>query len=401
MRVLVLSDTPFLPPAAGNCARISRMVDYLTTGGHEVAMLLLARAGTADWDVEGMRAQLAWLEVASGETATPASAVQRARARLARAAHLLTGGEKTVGVDDWCPPWFQARARARIRDWKPDVVLVEYVFLSACLDGLDAVHHCVTVIDTHDVMHRRHAVYEALGMQPQWFQTTRAEERCGLLRANIVLAIQEEEAAVFRAMVPERLVLTVPHAHPLRPASLAPARPRRLLFVASYNDVNVRGLAWFLDGVWPPLRAFDPRIELVVCGNIATKLGALPEGVVARGFVSALDEEYAAARVVVSPTLGGTGLKVKAIEALCHGRPVVSTRAGAVGLDVGEAEGVLVADEAEDFAAAVRTLLDDESRWQRAAAAASAQAARRFTPEAVFAPLVIELQRSATRRPSG
>jgi len=398
MRFLVLSDTPFLPPAAGNCARIGRMVDYLTASGHDVAMLMLPRAGTAEWDVEGMRAQLAWLELATDVPPALTSALQRARARLARAAHRLTVTDETpVGIDDWCPPWFQARARARVRDWKPDVVLVEYVFLSACLDGLDAVHPCVTVIDTHDVMHRRHAVYEGLGTQPQWFHTTRAEERRGLLRADIVLGIQEEEAAVLRAVVPERLVVTVPHAHPLRPASPAAARPGRLLFVASYNDVNVHGLAWFMDAVWPALRAAHPGIELVICGNIVTKLGALPEGVVARGFVSTLDEEYAAARVVLSPAPGGTGLKVKAVEALCHGRPIVSTRAGVMGLDIGEAEGVLVADDPEDFAAAVRTLLDDESRWQRAAAAASAQAARRFTPEAVFAPLVTELQRHAVR----
>jgi glycosyltransferase involved in cell wall biosynthesis len=394
VRVLVISNTPFLPPTAGNRVRIAGMVDYLTTSAHEVAMLMLSAVDRPEWDVEGMRARLAWLEIAAE------SAAQRARARLAHIARSRAGAEASIGIDDWCPQWFRARAHDRVRDWRPDVVLVEYVFLSACLDGLDAVHPCVTVIDTHDLMHRRTALYESLGMEPQWFHTTWAEERRGLLRAEIVLAIQEEEASVLRAMVPERRVLTVPHAHPVRPAPTAAARAGRLLFVASYNDLNVRGLAWFIDAVWPALQATVPGVELVICGNIAEKLVALPPGIVARGFVPALDEEYAAARVVISPSVAGTGLTVKAVDALCHGRPVVSTRAGAVGLGIGEAEGVLVADDAEDFAASVRALLDD-ARWQRAAAGATTQASVRFAPEAVFAPFVAELRRRATNDESG
>jgi glycosyltransferase involved in cell wall biosynthesis len=279
----------------------------------------------------------------------------------------------------------------------PDVVLVEYVFLSACLDGLAAVHPCTTVIDTHDLMHRRHALYDAVGIAPQWFHTTWDEERRGLSRADVVLAIQESDAAALRAMVPERRVLTVPHAHPLNLAPLDAAGPRRVLLVASYNDLNVQGLTWLLDRVWPALASAGAK--LVICGNIAAKLGPLPSGVVARGYVPSLDEEYAAARVVACPILGGTGLAIKVVEALSHGRPIVSTRAGALGVATGESEGVLLADDADGFAAAVRTLLDDDARWRRAATAAATQAARRFTPEAVFGPLVTELEQS--RRSAG
>ncbi len=400
MRVLVLSNTPFLPPTAGNRARIAAMADYLAASGHEVAMLMLPAADRADWDVDGMRARLAWLEIATGPEPSRAGLVARARARFSRAARrIVDTPPAAIGVDDWCPPWFRDRARDRVREWQPDVVLVEYVFLSACLDGLDAVHPCVKVIDSHDLMHRRHAVYETLGMEPQWFHTTVAEERRGLLRADVVLAMQEEESAVLRTVVPERRVLTVPHAIPIRPAPLTAARAGRILLVASYNDLNVHGVAWLLDAVWPQVRARVPGAELVICGNIATKLGPLPPGVVARGFVPSLDDEYAAARVVVTPIPGGTGLKVKSVEGLCHGRPIVSTCAGAVGLDVGEVDGALVANDAEGFAAAVLVLLLDDARWRRIVTGATAQAARRFSPEAVFAPLVAELERHRAPRP--
>jgi glycosyltransferase involved in cell wall biosynthesis len=398
MRVLVLSNTPFLPRSAGNRARIASMLDYLLAGGHEVAMLMLPAVDRAEWDVDGMRARLAWLEIVDVEP-DPVGVLDRARGRLARAARRLSGADvPPIGVDDWCPPAFRSRAHDRIRDWRPDVALVEYVFLSACLVERDADHPCVRVIDTHDLMHERRAVYDALGMAPQWFHTTAAEERRGLLRADLVLAVQDAEAAALRVLVPERPVLTVPHAAPLAPAAPADARRGRLLFVASYNDLNVRGLDWLVKDVWPALRAAVPDVELVVCGDIATKLGALPDGVVARGFVPSLDAEYAAARVVVSPILAATGLAVKAVDALCRGRPLVATRAGAAGLDAGEEHGVSVAETAAEFAVAVRTLLLDDARWQRAVAGATAQAARRFTPDAAFAPLLAELERRLSER---
>ena len=393
MRVLVLSDTPFLPAAAGNRARIGTMLRYLAAAGHEIGVLLLPAADRAEWDVPAMRAAVAWLEVAE---IPPPGVLARVAGRLARAVSPRPGDPApAIGVDDWCPPPFRARARARIDAWMPDVVLVEYVFLSACLADLPA-GRAVRVIDTHDVMHRRRAVYDALAMAPQWFHTTAAEERRGLLRADLVLAMQDDEADALRALVPERTVLTVPHALPVRPAPPAAARPARVLFVASYNDLNVRGLIWFLDAVWPALRARLPDVELVVCGNVAEKLGAPPPGVVVRGFVEQPDDEYAAARVVLSPLPGGTGLKVKAVEALCHGRPVVATAAGAHGLAHGVDEGVMVADDPPAFADAVHALLVDDARWARAVAGAAAHAARRFTPDAAFGPLVAELERRRT-----
>jgi glycosyltransferase involved in cell wall biosynthesis len=399
MRVLVLSDTPFLPAAAGNRARIGAMLRYLASAGHELGLLLQPAVDRVEWDVPGMRAAVAWLEIAD---APAPGLLARVAGRVARATAPRAGDPAPpIGIDDWCPSAFRARARARIDAWRPDVVLVEYVFLSACLTDLPdggPDSGPVRVIDTHDVMHRRRAVYDAVGMAPQWFHTTADDERRGLLRADLVLAMQDDEAAALRALVPERTVLTVPHAMPVRPAPTDAARPARLLFVASYNDLNVRGLTWFLDAAWPALRARVPDVELVVCGNIAAKLGPLPPGVVARGFVERPDDEYAAARVVLSPLAGGTGLKVKAVDALCQGRPVVATTPGAYGLAHGLDEGVLVADEPAAFADAVHALLADPDRWARAVAGATAHAARRFAPDVAFAPLVAELERRRAGR---
>jgi glycosyltransferase involved in cell wall biosynthesis len=193
---------------------------------------------------------------------------------------------------------------------------------------------------------------------------------------------------VLRALVPGVEVLTVPLACVGEPAPDTASRRTRILFVASYNDLNVAGLRWFVDAVWPALRAAEPALELHVCGTIAAKLPPMPAGVVVRGVVPSLREEYAAARVVIDPVAAGTGLPTKVVEALAHGRPVVARRVMPREVD----GGVLLAGDAAGFAAAVAGLLADAAAWARTGQAALGCATVRFSPEAVFGPLLARLR---------
>jgi glycosyltransferase involved in cell wall biosynthesis len=380
MRILVLSNTPFAPPTAGNRRRIHDMLRWLRARGAQVAMLMLPAEDRAEWDVPAMRAALDDVAIAEEIPPPRPPRPERVLRRLVpRLPHRLDG---------WCPPAFRARAARFAATWAPDVVLVEYVFLSACIPPLRALPRPpVTLIDTHDLMHRRVAAYGEAGLRAQWFHTTRRAERRGLARADLVLAIQDDDARILRGMLPPGAVLTVPHAQPVSPAPLAAATPMRLLVAASYNDINVVGLAWLLREVWPALRAALPAAELVVCGNVVEKIAQRPPGVTFRGVVPSLDEAYATSRVVLVPVPSGTGLKVKLVEALCHGRPVVTTPAGAAGVATGDGTGVAVAPDAAAFVAATRRLLVDDAAWTAAAQDAAAHAARRFSPDAAFSPL--------------
>ncbi len=379
MRLLVLADTPFAPPTAGNRRRVHDMIAFLRARGATVGMLLLPAADRAEWDVPAMRAALDHLEIADDLPIRPAGPglVRRLVPAL------------PLPLDAWCPPAFRARAAQLAADWSADVVLAVYVYLSAALPEVRraAAGPLRTVIDTQDLMHRRRAAYAAAGLPAQWFHTTRARERRGLARADLVLAIQDDDAAVLRGLVPGRSVLTVPHAQPVTPAPPEAARPHRLLLVASYNDLNVVGLRWLLDAVWPQMRRAVPDAELVVCGNVVEKMTARPAGVAFRGVVPALDAEYAAARVVLVAVPSGTGLKVKLVEALCHGRPVVATPAGAAGVATGAAAGVFLGATADAFAEQVRRLLAHPPAWRAAVTAATAHARRRFAPDVAFDPL--------------
>jgi glycosyltransferase involved in cell wall biosynthesis len=398
MRILLVSNTPFLPPTAGNRSRIAQMVGFLQRHGVEVGMLMLPAADVLDWDLDGMRGRLSYFELA--QPPRGGRVIDRIRRSLRRPRSASTDA---IGVDDWCPRWFRDRVATAAERWGADVLLIEYVFLSACLlpVGTRPGPRPVTVIDTHDIMQHRPAAYAAAGLDPRWFYTTRDEERRGLLRADVVLAIREEDARTLRDMLPDREVLIVPHGHDVRAAAPQDALPDRVLFVASHNDLNVRGLQWFFAEVWPQVRAAAAGADLSVCGTVAEKLDRVPAGVVVRGVVPSLAAEYAAARLAINPVQGATGLQIKVVEALCHGRPVVSTSAGTAGIGPDPDGGVLIADTAADFAAAVGRVLCDGECYRRLAADAAQHAARCFTPDAAFSPLLAHLTGAVARRRPG
>lgn len=130
-----------------------------------------------------------------------------------------------------------------------------------------------------------------------------------------------------------------------------------VLFVgpAAY-EANRSGLSWFMDRVWPLVREKRRSVELRVIGEGwgGTRTSS---GITFRGFEPVLEHAYEEASVVVAPLLSGGGTKIKVIEGMAAGRPVVSTTVGAEGIP--PSPGLKVSDDAGVFAAYVADYLSD------------------------------------------
>jgi len=153
------------------------------------------------------------------------------------------------------------------------------------------------------------------------------------------------------------------------------------LFVGTMSWApNAEGARWYEDHVAPLLPA--DLITDVAGGYIN---GAPPEAPHAQvrwhGRVPDLSPLYQQAGVFVAPLLSGSGIKMKILNALGRGLPVVTTSLGAEGFPAGWEDAVVVADDPQDFADAVRRLTTDRDAWQRAAAAAKPYLQRHFSPE--------------------
>ncbi|NJM86851.1 MAG: glycosyltransferase family 4 protein [Hydrococcus sp. RU_2_2] len=194
---------------------------------------------------------------------------------------------------------------------------------------------------------------------PKWYFTTQKEEAKGLNRADVIVAIQPEEAKFFRRLVKKiKTVITVGHLVSLAPPTLNKKPEPKLLFIGSSNPINVHGLNYFLKEIFPLARSQCPELQLLIAGGICDAI-ADQEGCTKLGAVENLEEAYSLSDLVINPVLFGTGLKIKSIEALGYAKVLITTSAGAVGLEEGKNTAFFVADKSQEFAERILEILNN------------------------------------------
>lgn len=199
---------------------------------------------------------------------------------------------------------------------------------------------------------------------------SRQLERSIPLDADEIICVSDEEGAIL-ASVPGhcRIEVIRPIVRGLAPTVAAFSERSDLLFtpgwLAGDASPNVDALAWFVSDVLPRLLEYRPEIRLRVTGANPPPAARALAGPAVNfvGFTPDLRSMYETARVVVVPMRFGAGVKVKCIEALQYGVPVVSTSVGAEGLGLHDSRAVIVADDAGEFAAALLALYAGPDAW--------------------------------------
>jgi glycosyltransferase involved in cell wall biosynthesis len=262
-----------------------------------------------------------------------------------------------------------------------DVVVANYFNACGVFDGLRA--DVFRILLAHDLLSERLESFEAVGVPGALDASTVARERTALSLADLVLAIKPEDAQVIRTMPNIGQVQVLPPT--AEPAALHPSTATGdvALFVGLGFDANVDALRWLITDVWPTVAACRPLARLRVVGTVATAYeGPWPDSVVRVGYVDSLENEYQKASVALVPTRVGSGVKIKAVEALSHGVPVVATPVGASGLEGVPPAVMRVANSPAAFARAITDVLSEPDRGALRDAAA-AYVASHLSPGAI------------------
>jgi polysaccharide biosynthesis protein PslH len=144
-------------------------------------------------------------------------------------------------------------------------------------------------------------------------------------------------------------------------------RRSAIIFVGSMDyHANIDAVLWFGREVWPGLRAQNRGFTFTVVGrNPTAGIKALTlEGISVTGTVADVRPHYAGALATVVPIRVAGGTRLKILESMAAGIPVVSTRIGAEGLDVEDRRQILLADTAQDFLAAIEHLASTPGLWR-------------------------------------
>lgn len=147
------------------------------------------------------------------------------------------------------------------------------------------------------------------------------------------------------------------------------SQPDTLIFTGALSYfANLEGIRWFLSEVYPIVQAKVPAVKLVITGKNEGVTLPAADNVTLTGFVEDVRPFIASARVSLAPLHVGGGTRLKILEAMALGTPVVATGKGAEGLQATDGEHLLVADTPQQFAEAVIRLLQDRKLCQKLAA---------------------------------
>ena len=163
---------------------------------------------------------------------------------------------------------------------------------------------------------------------------------------------------------------------------LAQTNPAALVFNGAMTySANFDAMEYFLADIYPHIRRQVNNVSLTITGRTTgVQLSDLKlhESVRLSGYVDDIRPVIARAAVCVVPLRQGGGTRLKILEAMALGTPVVATSKGAEGLEVTPGYDILIADEPAEFAQQVINLLGDGALRHRLATNARHLVERRY-----------------------
>lgn len=239
-----------------------------------------------------------------------------------------------------------------------------------------------------------------------WWHMRRFTRRL-LKGVDIVTVTSEAERALFADLVqtPEQCIV-MPNVLDLQEyqGDYGARDLYSLLYAGSFGYIaNYEAMLWFARKVFPLIQARE-RLRVRVTGHTAGRdLAPLRQACPQIEFTGLVDDirpYFAQSGICIVPILTGGSTRLKIIEAMAWGTPVVSTSVGAEGLEVVSGENVLVADTPEGFAGAIDRLLADAELWQRLSAAGRSLVEQRYSAEQMGRQLAAILARVVHGAPS-
>lgn len=384
MRILFLTAELPYPPHSGGAIKTVSILDYLKRR-HDVNVLCFRRAQLT-------REQEEWARQNEVETVP----LNRGRDALTLACSYI--GRRPLSIERNRSPEMERVVQSRAGAGGYEAIFVDgwlmAQYLPPAFRGLKLLHE-------HNAEHllwERQANVEANPLlrpliRLEARRVRRYESRL-LRRFDAVFAVSAPDREVLAGLGLEpgklQLLPNLPDPALLEQPALSFAHSGRVvLYLGTLSWIpNVEGVKRFLRRVWPLVMEAVPEARFLVAGRgAAHRLEWFARNTPSVDFVGPVDDPerlYRSSRVFVEATRSGGGTKLKVLNALARGLPVVASPLGAEGLAVVDGEHLLIRDDDAAFAQAVVALLGDEALWSRLSRAGRSLVRERYVAEVAY-----------------
>lgn len=360
-RVVFLTHTLPLPLVSGERIRDFNLIEQLARRDWDVSLFSLVPALPVDAaDMRRLQAICDDIFLYDFRQRFPARHAKLAKSVLLRRAYYASFATTPAAI---------AAFRRWLAERQPDVVMVGQLFMQPYVPEP---YLPIAVLDCHNAeVNRMRTMSSVLGLRPKGIvarlqiEPVRRFELEAARRAARVLTVSAPEQTYFQRAAAGRVAL-IPNGvdcdrHVFR--TWLPPGPRILHMGSLDYTPNVDGFNYLVQDILPHVRHEGATLTVIGSNprpSIAETVRRAPVPTELAGQVEATLPYLEQARVLVVPLRFGGGTRLKILEALAHGVPVVTTSVGCEGLDVEHERHVLIADDPHDFALAIERLFRDD-----------------------------------------
>ncbi len=276
---------------------------------------------------------------------------------------------------------------------KYDFVVITYAYWASLVEGLAS--STVKIMNMQDFLTLQSYLRRGRGefTLGRMFE----DEVKAVSMFDYVLSISDEESMIFSPFCPDTEFIRAPVSFPCRFGNADRDYDYDVFFIGSDNPYNHEGVLWFMNNVYPLL----PRtIKIAIAGKVSSFVEK-KDNITLIPYVDDLDKLHRRSRLHICPLKGGTGLKIKIVEALSYGIPIVTTSWGLTGILQKYDNGCVVVDGEEEFAEAIKKLLNDRNEYIKLKKQGEDFFRRNFSTDAVDRNLDYIFLRDAPRKDAG
>lgn len=272
--------------------------------------------------------------------------------------------------------------RSELQSFRPDLIQIEHTYLAEYLRWIPSDLARPSILTKHnidaDLAMQNYKLADGVVRRAfwwlEWKKMSYYEPSVDNLFSSVVVMSHNDESKILsRKKTPASVHVVENGVDTQKLKPISPVNEPVMLFVGALDyPPNQDAAICICREILPLLQKYSKNIKILIVGRkpSAEILNLRSQSVEVHGDVPEVEPFYKRASVAIVPLRAGSGSRLKILEAMALGRPVVSTSKGAEGLEIDPGRDFMLANDPSAFAESIRNLLDDRDLYERIAARA-------------------------------
>lgn len=357
LRILQICNKPPLPPRDGGCLAMLRMTEGLLQLGCTVHVLAI------ETDKHPFTKPAEYNELIR-QTSMDAVFVDTSVRWLP--AFLSLFKSSSYNIDRFYSLGFESRLISQLAANEYDIVQLESLYVAPYIPAVRRMSKAKIVLRAHNTeseIWKKYAEVTQEALKKIWFRDLARKleiyERKALDSVDAVVSITREDEARLQKMSKDKIAFhTATFAMSEISSATQQGEPYSVFHIGAMDwKPNYDGVEWLCNEVWPIVLKSVPEATLHLAGKSLDAGIDFGKQIRNHGEVTNAAEFISRYQVMAVPLHSGGGVKIKVIEGLFSGKPIVTTPVGAEGIACTNGVDIAIAQSSDDYALSIIELL--------------------------------------------